>query len=111
MNGACCVALYVAWIQLQDLGGLLHQVVAWDASGRPQKVFPGLVFVDDDVASGVSTVTPVALCCDDPLHGMDGVDGPPAQGVRGQVVRGARCEIVHHVVVRLGAAGTTRTTM
>lgn len=64
------VALDVARVQLQDLSGLFHEVMAWDPSGRAQQLFPGLMLVDDHIAGGVATPSSVTLRCDEP-SGLD----------------------------------------
>lgn len=115
VGGAGGIAFHVAWVQLQDLGWLLHEVVAGDSRGRAQQLLPGLVLIDDDIAGGV-TAPPsatVTLRRDDTggFHRMYGARSLPVQGVRVDVVRtAAMWWIVCHVVVRLGPAGAARTT-
>lgn len=106
---AGCVAFDVAWVQLQDLCWLLHEVMAWDPSGWAQQLLPRLVLIDDHIACGVTTSSCITLCSNDSssLHRMDGAYGFSVQWVRVNVVRRATWGIVHYVVVGLGPAGST----
>lgn len=103
-SGTWGIAPGTTWVHLQDLRWLFHQVMARDPCGGSQQLPAWLMLIDDHVAGGVTAATVVSLSGDRlrSLHGMQGTNSLPVQGVRVDAVR-----IGHHLVGGPGPASAT----